>query len=68
MDEKDYNLKMSSTDPETIDVSISWERNYWTSKLDCTVDELLIAEKEVGNKISKIKESIYLMRKGSKMK
>lgn len=67
MDEQDYNLRMSAADPEIIDITISWERNYWSYKLGCTIDELLMAESEVGNKISKIKESIYLTRKGSLM-
>ena len=61
------NFKLGLEEPSTIDVTSGWELNYWSYKLNCTHEELIAAEKEVGNRISKIKESIALTRKGSKM-
>lgn len=63
MESNRYNMKMGWDDPSEIDISNSWERNYWCSKLNCNNEQLAIAVNEVGPKVSKIKEFISLIKK-----
>ncbi len=56
-----YNLRMGSDDPEYIDAESSWEINYWSSQLKCTKQELMVAAKEVGPKMDKVKEFIAMI-------
>ena len=67
MDKPQFKFKVSYDHRETIDIKNTWEVDYWRVKLECSYDELISAEKEVGNRIHKIKESISLTRKGSRM-
>lgn len=62
MSKSHFKFKVSYDHRDTIDISNKWEVDYWRVKLDCTYDELVNAEDEVGNKISKIRESIALGR------
>ena len=62
MSKPNFKFKVSYDHRNTIDISNNWEVDYWRVKLDCTHDELINAEKEVGHRISKIRESISLTR------
>ncbi|MDH5476405.1 MAG: DUF3606 domain-containing protein [Cyclobacteriaceae bacterium] len=66
MEKEHYNLRMGVDEPERIDITSGWEVSYWSFKLECTVDELLVAEDNVGDKIKDIRASINLMKKKQK--
>ena len=56
-----YNLKMGAEDPKYLDAENSWEMNYWSYKLKCSKEELLVAVNEVGPKLENIQQFITMI-------
>lgn len=61
MSSEPYNFKMGAEDPKYLDAENTWEVNYWSFKLQCSKQELLIAAKEVGPKLDNIRQFIAMI-------
>ena len=48
-------------DIKYLDAANNWEMNYWSSKLKCSKEELLVAVNEVGPKLDNIRQFIVLI-------
>ena len=43
----------------TINIAVTWELNYWATRLGLTPDELIIVVAEVGNNLTDVREAVF---------
>jgi len=43
----------------TINIAVSWELNYWATRLGLTPDQLIVLVAEVGNNLSDVRDAVF---------